>query len=107
MSKNTARETEQRRAEEHYARRDDDDRWGDPVPAQGPDQLSVMVSARFTRAEADKLSAAAQRAGMSRSALVRQAALSSVSGTLFDIARVRRDMDEAERRLTAARQALG
>jgi hypothetical protein len=49
----------------------------------------------------------AQAAGMSRSALVRQAALFSASGTPFDLARVRRAMDEAERRLTSARQALG
>lgn len=107
MSKHMPRETEQRRAEEHYAHRGEDDRWGEPEQAQGPDQLSVMVSARFTRAEADQLTAAAESAGMSRSALVRQAALSSASGTPFDLARVRRDIDEAERRLTAARQALG
>jgi hypothetical protein len=97
--------TEGERAEDHNG--DDEDRWGEPVEARGPDQLSVMVSARFSRAEADQLTAAAEAAGLSRSSLVRQAALSSITGKVLDIARVRRDMDEAERRLAAARQALG
>lgn len=107
MSEQTEHRAEAERAEDHYAHRDDDDRWGDPVPAQGPAQLNVMVSVRFSRAEADHLSAVAEAAGMSRSALVRQAALSSTTGKVLDLARVRQNMDEAERRLTAARQALG
>lgn len=106
MSKQTKSPPEAQRAEEHYAHRDEDDRWGDPVPARAADSLSVMISARFSRAEADQLTAAAKAAGMSRSALVRQAALSTVTSRVLDLAQVRRDIDEAERRLTAARQAL-
>jgi len=99
--------TEAERADDHYAHRDDEDRWGQPLEAHGPEQLSVMVSARFSRSEADQLSAAAEAAGMSRSALVRQATLTSTAGRVVDVARVKRNVDEAERQLAAARQALG
>lgn len=98
---------EAERAEEHWAHRGDEDRWGEPVEARGPEPLSVMVSARFSRAEADQLAAAAEAAGMTRSAFVRQAALSSAGGKVVDVARVRRSVDEAERQLAAAREALG
>ncbi len=107
MTDNTEPTTETERAENHYAHRDDEDRWGQPVGARGPEQLSVMVSARFSRSEADQLSAAAEAAGMTRSAFVRQAALTSTAGKVVDVARVRRNVDEAERQLAAARQALG
>lgn len=39
MSEQKEPTTEAQRAEDHYAHRDDDDRWGDPVGAQGPDPL--------------------------------------------------------------------
>jgi uncharacterized protein (DUF1778 family) len=99
--------SEAERAEEHWAHRDDQDRWGEPVKAREPEPLSVMVSARFSRGEADQLAAAAEAAGMTRSAFVRQAALSSAGGKVVDVARVRRSVDEAERQLSAAREALG
>lgn len=107
MSKKTGKATEEERAEEHYLHRDDEDRWGDPVPSQAPVQLSVMVSARFSRSEADQLRAAAQAAGMTRSAFVRQAALTAAQGQVIDVQRVRREVTAAERRLAAARRALG
>ncbi len=44
---------------------------------------------------------------MSRSAFVRQAALTSTAGKAVDVARVRRNVDEGERQLAAAREALG
>ena len=99
--------SEAERAEEHWAHRDDQDRWGEPGEARGPEPLSVMVSARFSRAEADQLAAAAEAAGMTRSAFVRQAALSSAGGKVVDVTRVRRSVDEAERQLSASREALG
>jgi len=99
--------TEAERAEDHYDRRDEDDRWGEPIDVHSPEQLSVMVSARFSRAEADRLSTAAETAGMTRSAFVRQAALSLVTGKVVDVDRVRRNVDEAERQLASARHALG
>ena len=98
---------EAERAEDYYGHRDEDDRWGDPVEVRGPETLSVMVSARFSRSEADQIAAAAEAAGMSRSAFVRQAALSSASSEVVDVARVRRSIDEAERHLSAAVEALG
>lgn len=107
MTDNLESLPEAERAEEHWARRDDEDRWADPVEARGPEPLSVMVSARFSRTEADQLAAAAEAAGMTRSAFVRQAALSSAGGKVVDVARVRRSVDEAERQLSAAREALG
>lgn len=97
---------EAERAEDYYEHRYDD-RWGEPVEMRGPKPLSVMVSARFTRSEADQLTSAAEAAGMSRSAFVRQAALSSATGKVVDVARLRRSVDEAERQLSAAREALG
>lgn len=66
-----------------------------------------MVSARFMRSEADQLAAAAAAAGMSRSAFVRQAALTSATGKVVDVAQLRRRVDEAGRQLAAAREALG
>ncbi len=107
MTDSTEPTTEVERAEDHYAHRDNEGRWGRPVEARGPEQLSVMVSARFSRSEADQLSAAAAAAGMTRSAFVRQAALTSTAGRVVDVARVKRNVDEAERQLAAARQALG
>ncbi|MHB8294625.1 MAG: hypothetical protein ACYDH5_08370 [Acidimicrobiales bacterium] len=44
---------------------------------------------------------------MSRSAFVRQAALSLAAGKAVDVARVKRSVDEAERQLSAAEEALG
>ena len=99
--------SEAQRAEDHYAHRNDDKRWGEPVESEGPDQLSVMVSTRFNRSEADQLSTAAEAAGMSRSAFIRQAALSAITGKIIDVARIRREIDEAEHRMAAAREGLG
>lgn len=98
--------TEAERGDDHYAHRDDPARWGEPVPAQGPAVLSVMVSARFSSQEAEQLAVAATAAGMSRSAFVRQVALSAAANKVVDVERVRRDVDEAERRLADARRAL-
>ncbi len=42
-----------------------------------------------------------------RSAFVRQAALTSTEGKVVDVARIKRNVDEAERRLAAGRQAHG
>lgn len=107
MNDNPEHISEVERGEEHWADREDEDRWGEPVEARGPEPLAVMVSARFSRAEADQLARAAEAAGMTRSAFVRQAALSSAGGKVVDVARVRRNVDEAERQLSAAREALG
>ena len=107
MTDNSTPTTEEERARDHYADLDNDDRWGDPVEARGPEQLSVMLSARFTRSEADQLAAAAAAASMSKSAFVRQAALTSAAGKVVDVARLRRSVDEAERQIAAAREALG
>ena len=107
MTDNPESCSEAERAEEDWAHRDDEDCWGEPAEVRGPERLSVMVSARLSRAEADQLAAAAEAAGMTRSAFVRQAALSSAGGKVVDVARVRRSVDEAERQLSAAREALG
>lgn len=107
MSNSSKLIPEVERAEDHSTHRDDEDRWGEAVEARGPEPLVVMVSARFSRSEADELSATAQAAGMSRSAFVRQAALTAAAGKVLDVARVRRSVAEAERQLSAAREALG
>lgn len=106
MNETSHEMAEAKRAEEHYEHRGDETRWEEPVTAQGPAQLSVMVSARFSPQEARQLSAAAAAAGMSRSAFVRQAAISAGVGKVVDVERVRRDVDEAERQLADARKAL-
>ncbi len=107
MTDKTKPTTEAERAEEYYAHRDANDRWDAPVETRGPESLSVMISARFSRSEADQLTSAAEAAGMTRSAFVRQAALSSATGKVVDVARLRGSVEEAERQLSAAREALG
>jgi uncharacterized protein (DUF1778 family) len=106
MKESSKEMTEAERAEDHCANRDDQDQWGEPVEARAATVLSVMVSARFTAREAEQLTVAAEAAGMSRSAFVRQAALSATAGKVVDVDRVRRDVDEAERRLADAPKAL-
>jgi uncharacterized protein (DUF1778 family) len=85
---------ERARAHDHYEHREDDTRWGDPVEVQAPEQLVVMVSARFSRDEADRVGKAAADAGMTRSAFIRQAALTAVRGKSVDIEKIRRELTE-------------
>ncbi|HET8661456.1 MAG TPA: hypothetical protein VFM55_20970 [Micromonosporaceae bacterium] len=56
---------------EHFQRHRDD-LAGDEVESRTPMRLAVMISARFSREEASALRAAAERAGMSVSAYLRQ-----------------------------------
>ncbi|WP_262322714.1 hypothetical protein [Acidiferrimicrobium sp. IK] len=44
---------------------------------------------------------------MTRSSFVRQVAMSSAGSKVVDVARVRRSVDEAERQISAACEALG
>jgi len=76
----------------------------------GPSPVALGGSVHGGAGYAEKLGhlgGAVLAAGMTRSAFVRQAALSSAGGKVLDVARMRRSVDEAERQLSAAREALG
>jgi hypothetical protein len=100
------RADEKARANGYYEQRDDDTRWGEPVEVQAPEQLTVMVSARFSREEADRISAAAAAAGMTRSAFIRQSALASVRGRPVDIEKIRRELNQILRGITTVAEEL-
>jgi hypothetical protein len=72
-SKNPDEMTEAELADYFYTHRDD--LAGDEVPSQMPERLDVMLSVRFSAAEAAEIRATAQRARMSVSAFLRQQAL--------------------------------
>lgn len=88
-AKNPDDMTEAELAEYYYANRSD--LAGDEVPSRTPSRLDVMISVRFSAAEASTVRAAAERAHMSVSAYLRQRALSP-GGEVVDLDRVRADL---------------
>jgi len=77
---------------------------GDVVAYNPP--RGARVAVRLTFDEERRTREAADAAGMTMSALLRQAALSAAVGQVIDIERLRRDVDEARSRLDDAWQAL-
>jgi ribosomal protein L29 len=65
---------------------------GEVVNSTPPGRLDLMVSARFSEVEAAAVRQAAQRAGMSVSAFLRQSALANTDTNVVDLERVRRDV---------------
>jgi len=92
------------RAEYYYAHRDDPNMVGDVVAYNPP--RGARVAIRLTFDEERRIREAADAAGMTMSAFLRQAALSAAVGQVIDIERLRRDVDEARSRLDDAWQAL-
>lgn len=77
-------------AEEFYRHRGD--LAGEEVPSVTPARLDVMVSARFSAQEAQALRRAADGAGMTLSAFLRQCALAASQTNVIDLDRVRQDV---------------
>jgi hypothetical protein len=102
-SKNPDEMTEAELADYYYTHRDD--LAGEEVPSPVPKRLDVMLSVRFSAAEAAEIRAAAQRARMSVSAFLRQQALASTSNVV-DLARVRADLEDMRAKAADALQAL-
>jgi uncharacterized protein (DUF1778 family) len=96
--------TEAEEAEYLYAHRDDPDLAGEEVPYTPPRGARVAVRLSFD--EERRIRQAAEEAGMSVSAFLRQAALTAAARRVTDIERLRRDLDEARSRLDDAWQAL-
>ncbi|MEV6982403.1 hypothetical protein AB0M95_14235 [Sphaerisporangium sp. NPDC051017] len=92
-------------AEFYYADRDDSDVLGEEVLRTEPSRLSSMVSVRFTPEETVLLRRAAEEAGLTLSSYIRRCALTA-SDRPVDIDRVRRDVEEAGRRLSDALRVL-
>lgn len=96
--------TEAELAEYFYAHRDD--LAGDEVTSQPPERMDVMISARFSPAEAAELRAAAAQAGLSVSAFLRQCVIARLSDTVVDLERARADLRDVYSKAADALQAL-
>jgi hypothetical protein len=91
-------------AEQFYRHRGEPS--GEEVGSRTPTRLDVMVSARFSRDEANALRAAADRAGMSLSAFLRQSALTASATNVVDLDRVRQDVARVQELASDALRAL-
>lgn len=98
--------TDAQAADWYYEHRDELDADAEAVEARTPSRLSTVVSIRLSTEDAKTLTAAAEKAGMTLSAYMRQCSLNAASGRVVDLDRVRADVDDATRRLTDAREAL-
>ena len=96
--------TESELADYYYEHRAD--LAGDPVDAATAPRMEVMLSARFAAPEAEAVRAAAERAGMSVSAFLRQAVLGVAQNKVVDLARVRADLRKARELADDALKAL-
>lgn len=89
-----------------YFHRHRDDLAGEEVDSRTPSRLDVMLSVRFSRDEATTLRAAAERAGMTLSAYLRQTALAASTTNVIDLDRVRQDMARVRELASDALRAL-
>ncbi len=96
--------TEAELADYYYVYRDDPDMVGDQVDYVPP--RAARVAVRLSFEEERHIRQAAQAAGMSVSAFLRQVGLSAAQGEVVDIERLRRDVDEARARIDDAWRAL-
>ena len=96
--------TETELADYYYAHRDDPDMVGDQVDYVPPRVARVAV--RLNLEEERRIRQAAQDAGMTVSAFLRQAGLAAAKADVVDIDRLRRDVGEARARIDDAWQAL-
>jgi uncharacterized protein (DUF1778 family) len=96
--------TEAELAEYYYAHRNDPDMLGEQVEYVPP--RAARAAVRLSFEEEDRIRQAAQRAGMSVSAFLRQAGLSAARVHVVNLERLRRDVNEARARIDDACQAL-
>ncbi|MHB1535332.1 MAG: plasmid mobilization protein [Acidimicrobiales bacterium] len=98
--------TEAELAEHYYSHRDDIDSGGEEEVDYVPPR-AARVAIRLSFEEERRIRQAAEAAGMSVSAFLRQVGLRAASGAVVDIDRLRRDVNEARARMDDAWQALG
>jgi uncharacterized protein (DUF1778 family) len=91
------RMTESERADYYYEHRDDPEVWNEAQHGR-PRRLSTVLSIRFGAAEAERVNAAAENAGMTLSAYVRQSVLSAAGEPVVDQAKVRKLTQDLKRR---------
>jgi hypothetical protein len=96
--------TEAELADYYYAHRDD--LAGDEVTSDAPERMDVMISARFSPAEAAELRAAAARAELSVSAFLRQCVMVRLSDKVVDLERARADLKDMYSKAADALRAL-
>lgn len=96
--------TEAELADHFYAHRDD--LAGEAVASQPTRRMDVMISTRFSPAEATELRAAAAQAGLSVSAFLRQCAMTTMRDTVVDLERARSDLKDVYSKAADALQAL-
>lgn len=97
--------TEEELAEYYYEHRNE--LGGEEVPSRRPHRLDVMISARFTPTEAASVRAAAERAGVSVSAYLRNCVLAADDAKVINLDRVRKDLATARNVVDHALRALG
>lgn len=96
--------TEAELADYYYAHRDDPDMVGEQVKYVPP--RAARIAVRLSFEEEDRIRQAAQGAGLSVSAFLRQAGLSAARADVVNLERLRRDLNEARARIDDAWQAL-
>lgn len=104
MTNDVKRMTDAELAEHYYARRDNVDPLGEQVQFRPP--RGARVGVRLSCEEERQIREAAELAGMTVSAYLRQAGLSAAAARVVDIDRLRRDVDEARARIDDAWRAL-
>jgi hypothetical protein len=103
-SKHPDEMTEAELADYFYGQRDD--LVGEEATSDAPERMDVMISARFSPAEAVELRAAAARAQLSVSAFLRQCVVARLSDKVVDLERARADLRDVYSKAADALQAL-
>lgn len=96
--------TEAELADHYYAHRDDPDMTGNQVEYVPP--RAARIAVRLSFEEERRLRQAAEAAGMTVSAFLRQAGMTAAATGVINIDRVRRDVNEARARIDDAWRAL-
>jgi uncharacterized protein (DUF1778 family) len=96
--------TEDELADYYYAHRDDPNAIGEQVDYVPP--RAARVAVRLSFEEEHRIRQAAEAAGMSVSAFLRQVGLTAAGAGVVDTDRLRRDVTEARARIDDAWQAL-
>jgi uncharacterized protein (DUF1778 family) len=92
-------------ADRYYAHRDEADTVGEEVAYVPP--RGARIALRLSFDDERHIRQAAERAGITVSAFVRQAALQAAGKEAVDIERLRRELEQARAHLDDARDALG
>lgn len=96
--------TEAELADYYYAHRDDPDMVGEQVDYVAP--RAARIGVRLSFEEERRIREAAEAAGMSVSAFLRQAGMTAAATGVVNIDRLRRDVNEARARIDDAWKTL-